>query len=263
MKTIQAKNSQIEAAYSHPSTILFRSIELKCLHKALKNVQLGEPSLDLGCGDGAIAKMLFDSKFTFGLDNNEAGDVEEAKKSGMYEKILIEDAEKTSLNDQTVGFVFSNCVLEHIPNLEKAISEVSRIMKNGGDFVFTVPSEFFSKYLYLYRVFSRTGIKFLAEKYASLRNKNLNHFHVYDYGEWESLLNKNGFQIKNHCYYMSPEAMSLWDKMALEVYARKMLLIPPEKAVYRKYRDQVTSLADNCRCLDKNGGAAIFHCLKK
>lgn len=50
-----------------------------------------------------------------------------------------EDLTNLSFEDASFDLVVSLEVLEHIPNFEDAVSEISRVLKPGGYFVFTVP----------------------------------------------------------------------------------------------------------------------------
>ena len=108
MKSKKTTVDQFTKIYSHPSAILFRAVEMRTIHQNLEGIEFSHPSLDLGCGDGKIAELIFDQPFTYGVDNGEAKDVGDAVESGRYEKIFLESAEKMSLPNDSVNFVFSN-----------------------------------------------------------------------------------------------------------------------------------------------------------
>ena len=165
MRAKKTTVDQFVKIYTHPSAILFRAVELKTIYEGTEGVNFSQPSLDLGCGDGKIAESIFDENFTYGVDNGEAKDVEEAVESKRYQKIFLESAEKMSLPDNSVNFVFSNCVIEHIPDNEAVLRETSRILNKGGAFVFTVPSHNFPKYLFLTNKLASWGLGFLSRFY--------------------------------------------------------------------------------------------------
>ena len=75
MKVKNTTFNQLSKIFSHPSSALFRAIELKAIYEQVGRNVFHQPSLDLGCGDGAITKLLFDQQFTYGVDNGEADDV--------------------------------------------------------------------------------------------------------------------------------------------------------------------------------------------
>lgn len=45
------------------------------------------------------------------------------------------DAEKLPFQDETFDFVFGRAVIHHLSNVEKGISEMHRVLKNGGKYV--------------------------------------------------------------------------------------------------------------------------------
>ena len=51
--------------------------------------------------------------------------------------------EEMPFEDSSFDVVFSNCVLEHVEGLDDMLAHVGRVLKPGGQFVFTVPTEDF------------------------------------------------------------------------------------------------------------------------
>lgn len=226
-------------SHSHPASKLFRLIELKSIHQLLADVKFSQPSLDLGCGDGFIASILFDRRFTYGLDNNEAGDVKIARQKKLYRKVLIEGAEQSSLPDKSLNFVFSNSVLEHIPPLDDVLKQVSRTLKKDGLFLFTCPSKNFSDNLYVSYLLKKIGLNFLVDKYVNYRNQTLNHYHLYTLEKWQKKLKKYGFKTVRSSYCIAPQTLRLWDKLALLVFILNKFTSKAEKMVYDLFKDQI------------------------
>lgn len=196
--------------YNHLAILLFRGIELGVVSKKLSRIKTKQPSMDLGSGDGFISSILFKDKFTYGVDNNEANDSEVAIQKKRYGKVLIESAEEMSIRKNSLNFVFSNSVIEHIPNNKAVLSEVSRILKKDGLFVFTCPSKFFTSYLQESK----------GPFYTRTRNKMLNHYHLLGVKGWEKRLKAVGLKVVNHYYYMDKRTLLLWDKI---VWINKLL----------------------------------------
>lgn len=263
MKANKTTVDQFTKVYTHPSAILFRAVEMRTIYEGTEGVSFSQPSLDLGCGDGKIAEIIFDEHFTYGVDNGEAKDVQEAVDSKRYEKIFLESAEKMSLPDNSVNFVFSNCVIEHIPNNEAVLSETSRILNKGGAFVFTVPSHNFPDYLFLTNKFASWGLGFLSRFYKYRRNKMLNQFHCYSVADWQQKLAKHGFCIVKHKYYMSKDAMMLWDKMALEIFLKKILWPHYEKKALKRYWNVVREVAESDKAEEGEGAGLFIYCVKE
>jgi SAM-dependent methyltransferase len=200
---------QVEA-YQDPSTILFRSIELKLLH-AKFNQQLDlRPALDLGCGNGIAALTIFNRKINYGLDNHPPA-IALAKKSNAYQKIILAPASKIPLKNNSLKLVFSNCVLEHIKNLSPILQETNRVLKSRGVFIFTVPSDQFKKHSLL----NYFKFKSLGKIYGQIRDKKHQHYHTYSLKKWSSILNSHHFKIVNSYYYLNKKTMAFWDFLFL------------------------------------------------
>jgi ubiquinone/menaquinone biosynthesis C-methylase UbiE len=96
--------------------------------------------LELGCGNGdmwmdKIKQLGSDS--TLILSDFSEGMVEEVrKKYDCYENILTQqiNIEDIPYEDLSFDIVIANMMLYHVPDLEKALSEVARVLKPGGKF---------------------------------------------------------------------------------------------------------------------------------
>jgi len=247
MKTRKVDIEKLFEVYDHPAAVLFRAIELNSIYEMTKDIDFKEPSLDIGCGDGVISELLFDSKFTYGIDNGEAHDVEEAVKHNRYGKVLLESAEKMSLPNESLNFAFSNSVIEHIPNNGAVLSEVSRTLKPGGYFLFTSPSRLFGKYLYFTNLFNKIGLRFLADMYESKRNKMLNHYHILDHEIYGERLATYGLELITYSYCVSKPAMVLWDKIAIISFIGRIFNKRANSYLTELFKNKVVELANNAR----------------
>ena len=249
--------------HSHPASKLFRAIELKTVYEECKKMDFMEPSVDIGCGDGYMSSILFDKKFTYGVDNGEAKDVQIAIKKKLYKKVLIEGAEKMSLKNSSVNFVFSNSVIEHIPDNGAVLSETSRILKKNGVFVFTSPSYLFSQYLYISNILNRIGLAFIGNWYAYKRNKMLNHYHTYSHLEWTRRLARYGLKVIKYKYYISKNCLIFWDKLALEVRIKNLFDKKAEQNVYKKCQKQIQDFYKNDIVVNNKGASLFIFAVKK
>ena len=262
MKIQAVTLNQIKQRYTHPSIYFFRAVELRVLYEVCKDFLFHNPALDLGCGDGFIASALFDERFDFGLDNGEARDVEVAIHAKRYGKVLIESAEKISLPDANLEFMFSNCVLEHIPPIDPVLSEVSRVLKKEGKFLFTVPSPNYGDYLYLTNILKSVGMRFLSQTYANKRNELLNHYHCYDHEAWGVRLERYGMKIVSYRYYLSKQALMLWDKMALQCFSGRSIGCNFEKIVGQRYASLIERLVSSDSVSDDKGACVLIYAEK-
>lgn len=261
MRTKRIELSTLKG-HHHPASKLFRTIELQAVYQNTKRLLFRQPSMDLGGGDGYLSSILFDSRFTYNVDNGEAKDLHIARRTKRYHRILVESAEQMSLRSNTLQFVFSNSVIEHIPDIEAVLRETARVLKKGGYFVFTSPSHNFKEFLFLSNVLERWHLGFLAQLYKRMRNKMLNHYHNYSHTEWTRRLKKHGLKVHTYAYYISKETCMLWDQIALETKLRKLFDTNADQAVFLKYQKRI---ADAIRRDYVNGtrGASVFILAKK
>lgn len=193
--------------YQDLPTILFRSIEFKLLKERLGRL-FGEDKsiLDLGCGDGIAAETLFKRKVDYGLDNNAIA-LKQAEKRKIYKKIICADARKIPLRSGIIDLVFSNCVIEHILDLDGVLKELFRVLAPDGLLIFTTPSHCFKKY----SMFSRCHLTLFAQVYGKLRDKKYEHYHSHSLKEWSSILEKFGLKVIDGYYYIDKETLEFWD----------------------------------------------------
>jgi ubiquinone/menaquinone biosynthesis C-methylase UbiE len=111
-------------------------LETPYLFKMVGDVK-GKKILDLGCGPGFHANLLFKkgAKVT-GIDNSEES-INHAKKESPESKFFIGDIEKLPFPSASFDIVFSAMVIGHMTKWDKIFYEVKRVLKKGGIFVFS------------------------------------------------------------------------------------------------------------------------------
>lgn len=206
--------------FDHPAIVLWRAVELRYIEKMLNTNPLKDPMLDLGCAEGKIAAILFNGRKLIGIDNCWEL-LRHNKKTDVYRALVLADACRMPYRDNTFLSVFSNCVIEHIPDIDCLLDEVRRVLRDKGDFFFTVPSHKFADSLFFSVIFNKLGLKGLSEWYKTKRNRLLHHFHCYDHNRWKNILSQNGFTLINYSYYMTEKATFIWDFLAAAVFILK------------------------------------------
>src|SRR5258706_3377262 len=98
------------------SHALLRAIECRKLWR----YPLAAPILDVGCGDGIMSGLLFSDPLRAGVDLNPA-EVRRAAGNTTHRSVMPASATHLPFSGQQFGGVFSNCVLEHIDNLDLAL----------------------------------------------------------------------------------------------------------------------------------------------
>ena len=98
-----------------------------------------EVVLDLGCGNGGFSERLVShSGYIVALDVDRT--VLRAKRSDKAVHKICADAEHIPIRQDSINVVIAISSLEHIPNVNVAISEVHRILKTSGLFIIQLPN---------------------------------------------------------------------------------------------------------------------------
>jgi 2-polyprenyl-6-hydroxyphenyl methylase/3-demethylubiquinone-9 3-methyltransferase len=110
-------------------------------------------SLDIGCGGGIIAEDLAEFSATVtGVDISTASletARKHAKENGLDINYMESYAESLPFADNSFELVTCCDVLEHVEDVDKAISEIERVLKPGGIFVYDTVNRTFMSYLAL------------------------------------------------------------------------------------------------------------------
>ncbi len=193
---------------------------------ALMPLQFSEPLLDLGCGDGLFSQLIFGQQVAVGLDLSE-DQSRAALHRGTYRLAIAGQGESLPFRSGSFSTVFSNCVLEHIPRLSPVLAEVSRVLAPGGIFIFTVPSQYFSRYLFHARLLEACGWQQGAKKAADIINAMFRHHHLYGPDTWQEQLEENGLELVETKYIVPQLAEALWSLLlplgALQLWLKNHL----------------------------------------
>ena len=186
----------------------FRAVLRAVKSRFYQDIELPQPVLDLGCGDGHFVTITFDKPVDFGIDPW-AGPVKQAGLRGGYRIVVQGTGDEIPVLDGTFASVMSNSVLEHIPELDPVLAEVARVIQPGGLFVFCVPNHNFLDNLSVSNFFDRIGLHFLGNAYRAFFNRISRHFHCDNPEMWEDRLSRAGFRIERWWHYFSPKALHI------------------------------------------------------
>lgn len=184
------------------------------------------PVLDIGCGDGIFASILFNDEIDLGVDINSL-EVENAEETAKYKELQVTSASSISADDKTFQTVFSNSVLEHIEDLVPILKEVRRVMADDGTFYVTLPTDKFVHASLLYRAISGAGLRNLASSFENFYNKFWRHHHYYSPEGWKRFFEENGFVVDAQRVYGSKQFCTVNDGfayVALPSFVSKKLL---------------------------------------
>jgi SAM-dependent methyltransferase len=176
--------------------------------RLLSDINLPEPILDLGCGDGHFASVTYDVKLDIGLDP-EIRALREAQQRSSYHLLLQAQGHRIPVANHTFSSAISNSVLEHIPGIEFVLSEISRVLKPGAPFVFTVPNPGYREELSVPRILRKIQLKSLAQTYENWFMKMSRTYNLFDEKGWRDRLQKADFELVESRSYFSPSALKM------------------------------------------------------
>jgi ubiquinone/menaquinone biosynthesis C-methylase UbiE len=190
-----------------PFRALVRSVESQFYAQA---GDFDSPALDLGCGDGQFAAVTFNQPFSAGIDPDPQS-ILEAKARNIHQRLIEGDATHLPFTDAEFAAVISNCVLEHITDIDAALNEVYRVLQPGGRFIFSVPSHLFGEMLLGSTILRIIHMNSAAKKYAVFFNRISKHYHTDSPETWIERMSTHGFNVISCSYYLSAKAHRAFD----------------------------------------------------
>ena len=180
-----------------PASLAIRELSrinaLKILNTQLRFFN-SQKILDVGCGDGKWWAHLCpnDLKKIYGIDIS-SKEIEIAK-NFINAQVLDVTSEGfvNDLDEKKFELIIGNCSLEHIYHLNKALFNINKVLEEKGTFILFVPTPYWA--------FKGKSIKFLemisprlSMGFSGLINGFFQHWHLYDYKIWISILENLGF----------------------------------------------------------------------
>lgn len=193
-----------------PATNLWRAVELTFLiDKAFPLLKNARHCLDLGCGDGQIMALLRgalpDDLVLTGIDIDPL-ETKLAKQTNLYHEVHCTGGNSLPLEDASQDFMISNSVLEHVAPIHEVLGESSRVLKQEGLFIATVPSDQFHACL------NGSWLPNVSkEKYNKHIDKRLAHLRYWSEDEWTKALGKVGIELTHCLPYLSKQETQRWE----------------------------------------------------
>ncbi|HEY9528095.1 MAG TPA: class I SAM-dependent methyltransferase [Anaerolineales bacterium] len=183
---------------------LLRAVEAKFYEE----FHLAVPTLDVGCGEGHFASLIFNRKIEVGLDPSHES-LHEASGRDVYQLLTEADGGKMPYPGGYFSSAFSNSVLEHIPHVEKVLAETARVLKPGALFAFCVPNHRFNGSLSVSRFFEKLHLPGLAKLYRTFFTFIARHRHLDSPEVWKKRLEASGFVVEKWWDYFPPDALAV------------------------------------------------------
>lgn len=107
-----------------------------------KILKKSDKILEIGCGIGSIVYQLSGEGYDItGTDISQESIAYGLKKYGGI-KLQVQPAEKLEFETNSFDVVLSFDLFEHIAEVDRHISEVSRVLKDGGFYLFQTPNKY-------------------------------------------------------------------------------------------------------------------------
>jgi len=192
-----------------PHRAILRAVECRFMAA----VPLTRPVLDIGCGDGHFASIAYADHLPIdvGIDVMARDLREAAARQGVYRRVMFASATALPFADNSFNTVVSNCVIEHIPDNAAVLREISRVLRPGGVFATTLPSEHFPDFLLGSTVLRKLGLRGLSKAYGDFFNRISHHHHVCPPAAWRERLEAVGLVVEAQHYYFSAAAHRRFD----------------------------------------------------
>ncbi|MGV8050315.1 MAG: class I SAM-dependent methyltransferase [Anaerolineaceae bacterium] len=266
MKSLSSEQLD-QICWQHLSSLpYFRGMLRAVEHSLYARLQLEQPILDIGAGDGHFASAMFTDELTLGIDPWWEP-LQEAAGRQVYALLAQAEGNAIPAADASFPCAISNSVLEHIPEVQPVLNEVARVIKPGGVFVFAVPNQRFRTELWGMGVFNGLGLHKIAQKYSQFFNKVARHKNLDDPQIWMKRLRLAGFDEVEYWNYFPKWAMQMLERGHLwglpnllwKKTLGKWILFPSRKNPFLHYK-KIRVLLDDPFCDD---GTCTFYVARR
>ncbi|MEN8240748.1 MAG: NUDIX domain-containing protein [Chloroflexota bacterium] len=186
----------------------FRSLLRSVEASYYQDLDLPEPVLDVGSGDGHFASLVFDRKLDVGLDPWWEP-LRESKQYDIYHALVQADAAHSPFPSGHFASALSNSVLEHIEHIDEVLAGTSRVLQPGAPFLFCVPNQGYVSELSIPKVLRKIGMSRLANKYVNWFMRISRTAHADSPEVWERRLKQAGFELERYWHYFSPASLAV------------------------------------------------------
>lgn len=189
----------------------FRGMLRAVEHMFYARLELPEPILDVGAGDGHFAWALSEGETIVGVDPWWQP-LTEARGWQVYSLLTQAAGAEHPFPEATFPVAISNSVLEHIPDVQPVLNDVARVLKPGGMFYFAVPNQRFLTAPWGTRLFNKLGLKRLGRAYSRFFNKISRHHNLNTPETWLKRLNEAGFSQVEYQNYFPVWALQMLER---------------------------------------------------
>jgi len=150
------------------------------------------PVLDVGCGDGFWWTVREDDREIYGIDIS-AGEIMQARERITAE--LSDVSRETPFAGTKFEEIIGNCSLEHVPDIDAALSNLRRAATDRARLLMFVPTPRWA-YQGQMQAFLLKRAPRVAMALSGALNGFFQHWHLYDAKVWQRLLEQNGWRVE-------------------------------------------------------------------
>ena len=214
--------------------------------------------LDAGCGDGHWwTHILSENELSkvHGLDIS-SREIDLAKKVISAERLdVTQDDFKDKIKIKSFDLIIGNCSLEHVFHIDKALANLYSVLEEGGTFILFVPTPYWALKGKSVGILNRISPR-LSMSFSGLVNGFFQHWHLYHYRIWTSLLQSFGFKVDKTYglgnsrteflfrLFLIPAFFSFVVKIFTGKYAEHYLRFIVPKFVVKKVSAMITEALD-------------------
>jgi mutator protein MutT len=174
-----------------------------------QDLDLPEPVLDLGSGDGHFASVAFDSPLDVGLDPWWEPLDESRQYAGVYKGLVQAEGAEMPFPEGHFASALSNSVLEHIVHIDEVLADTARVLRPGAPFLFCCPNDGYARELSVPNLLGGLGLNGLARRYRDWFMRMSRTQHADPPEAWQARLERAGFQLVRYWHYFSPAALRM------------------------------------------------------
>jgi len=186
-------------ACASPSEAYWRLLELAAVRRHVGDA--ARPLLELGCGDGVFTELA-GLQVDLAVDREPRAVERAGRRRSVYRAVRRMDIRELDATLGSFGTIFSNSVLEHVPDLEPVLGRCRELLVPGGRLIATVP---------LRRMNEHLAVRLPA--YARARQRQLQHRNLWTTDEWRARLEEAGFETVTADPYLDAAACRRWDRL--------------------------------------------------
>ena len=197
------------------------------------------PVLDVGCGDGFWWTMKDDNREIYGIDIS-ASEVLQAK--ARITADLSDVSKAVPFSGTKFGELIGNCSLEHVPDIDAALSNLRKAASDDARLLMFVPTPRWAYQGRMQSLLLRVAPR-LAMAFSGALNGFFQHWHLYDEKVWRRLLEQHGWRVQKTYglgsarseflfrLFMPPAFVQFLAKTATGFYPAKLYRFIPDAAM--------------------------------